>query len=206
MNESMSSDNEQEEKINLMALGNNEVGKTSFILRYIENSFHNVYLTTVGIDFQIKFITLPNKKSYKIYFYDTAGQEKFKTLSFNVVKYSDGIILIYDITNKLTFDSIPEWIESINNIKDKDFPIILVGNKCDLENKREVPTEDGENLAKKYGISFFEVSNKTGNNIQECCQDLIDKIIKRKEQFQKTDSNSKLSRSIYKNKNKKCEC
>ena len=102
MNETLNTINsvdEQEEKINLIALGNNEVGKTSFILRYVKDEFSKAYLATVGLDFKIKSITI-KKNSYKIYFYDTAGQEKFRTISFNMVKYSDGIVLMYDITNK----------------------------------------------------------------------------------------------------------
>ena len=217
MNETLNTINsvdEQEEKINLIALGNNEVGKTSFILRYVKNEFSKAYLATVGLDFKIKSITI-KKKSYKIYFYDTAGQEKFRTISFNMVKYSDGIVLMYDITNKKSFDSISQWIDSIKEIKEENFPLVLIGNKCDLEEKREVTKEEGKKIADKFGFIFYETSNKNGTNIEKACTDLIVKIIKRNDILIKSGvtassgaftRNSQLTLIKSKNNKKKCEC
>ena len=217
MNETLNTINsvdEQEEKINLIALGNNEVGKTSFILRYVKNEFSKEYLSSIGFDFQIKSITIKNK-SYKIYFYDTAGQEKFRAISFNMIKYSDGIVLMYDITNKKSFDSISQWIDSIKEIKEKIFPLVLIGNKCDLEEKREVTEEEGKKIADKFGFPFFETSNKNGTNIEKACTDLIDKIIERNEILIKSGvaaasgaftRNSQLTLIKPKNNKKKCGC
>ena len=217
MNETLNTINsvdEQEEKFNLIALGNNEVGKTSFILRYVKNEFSKEYLSSIGFDFQIKSITIKNK-SYKIYFYDTAGQEKFRAISFNMIKYSDGIVLMYDITNKKSFDSISQWIDSIKEIKEKNFPLVLIGNKCDLEEKREVTEEEGKKMADKFGFLFFETSNKNGTNIEKACTDLIDKIIERNEILIKSGvaaasgaftRNSQLTLIKPKNNKKKCGC
>ena len=205
---------EQEEKINLIALGNNEVGKTSFILRYVKNEFSKEYLSSIGFDFQIKSITIKNK-SYKIYFYDTAGQEKFRAISFNMIKYSDGIVLMYDITNKKSFASISQWINSIKEIKEDNFPLVLIGNKCDLEEKREVTKEEGKKVADKFGFLFYETSNKNGKNIEKACKDLIVKIIKRNEMLIKSGvaaasgaftRNSQLTLIKAKNNKKKCDC
>ena len=183
-NENDNDDNENkeedEERINIMALGNFAVGKTSLIIRYTECCFQPVYLFTMGIDFKIKKITLPNKKKLKIYFYDTTGQERFKSLTKNSIKIADGILLLYDITQKKSFEAISEWMKSIQEIKGDNFPIILLGNKCDLENKREITKEQGIDISNKYNISFYEISNKEGINTEEPFSDLINKILENK--------------------------
>ena len=198
----------QSEKINLLALGNAAVGKTSFILRYTEDCFREIYLTSLGMDFRTKTITLPNKKTYRIDIYDTAGQEKYRSISLNTIKYADGIILMYDITSSKSFEAIDGWLESIKMTKSENFPLILVGNKCDLEAQRIVLHEEGENLAKNYGIKFFEISNKTGININETVLELINKIIEQKEN-NKLEENDKIKLEIEKNresKKKHCDC
>jgi Ras-related protein Rab-8A len=169
-----------EEKINIILLGNTEVGKTSFILRYTEEYYQPIYLTTIGIDFKVKEATLSNNKKYKLYFYDTTGQEKYRSIAVNLIKNAEGVLLMYDVTKQSSFQSISEWMESIYNSKPKNFPIILAGNKIDLE-KREVTTEEGEKLAKDYGIPFFEISNKEGINVTEACLALANKIVEQRE-------------------------
>ena len=164
------------EKINIIVLGNSTVGKTCFILRYTENFFQPIYLTTCGIDSKFKYITLSNSKSYKAIFYDTAGQERHRAISLNQIKSSDGILLMYDVTNQKSFDAIKGWMESIREIKGNNFPITLVGNKIDLKEDRKISQIAGQNLADSYGISFFEISNKTGENVEEASLDLINKI------------------------------
>ena len=174
-----------EEKFNIIALGNSTVGKTSYILKYTDDCFQQVYLATVGIDFKVKNITLPNNKKCKLHFYDTTGEERFKSISVNTVKNADGILLMYDITNKVSFEAITGWMSSIEDIKGGNFPIVLIGNKCDLENDeeqgRKVEKEEGEQLAKEYNISFYETSNKKGINIEEPMLDLINRIIEYKD-------------------------
>ena len=174
-----------EEKLNLITLGNSAVGKTSYILKFTSNSFQQVYLTTVWIDFKSKIIIMPNKKKYNIVFYDTTGEERFRSISVNTVKNANGIVLMYDITKKKTFDDISVWMKSIKEIKDDNFPIILIGNKSDLEEQRQVKKEDGEEIAKKYNIDFYETSNKDGINIEESCMDLINKVIIYKDNLKK---------------------
>ena len=164
------------EKINILTLGNTTVGKTCFILRFTENFFQPIYLTTCGIDSKYKIITLSNSKSYKAIFYDTAGQERHRSISLNQIKSADGILLMYDVTNQDSFNAIKGWMDNIREIKGNNFPVILVGNKIDLKEERKISQLNGQNLADSYGISFYEISNKTGENVEEATLDLINKI------------------------------
>ena len=206
------------EKFNVMTLGNSAVGKTSYILRYTEKTFEEVYLTTLGIDFKTKIIKLPNNQKYRIDYYDTAGQERYKSISLNAIKNTQGVILMYDITNKKSFDAITKWMKDIIEAKGQDFPIVLLGNKCDMEQERQVTKDEGEQLAQKYNLSFFETSNKTGKNIEEAGLELINKILDIREKTRKTlkdfeiiDENNdnviKLDKNLLKQKKKqKCNC
>ena len=195
-------------KINLFTLGNSSVGKSSFILRYIKDTFKTTYLATIGIDFMIKTIKLPSGKNAKICFYDTAGQEQYKSISFNLIKGADGILLMYDISNKESFDSISGWIESIKEVKGNDFPIELIGNKCDLSDERVVQKEEGKKIADDNGFMFFETSNKNRINIDESILALVNTIIEQKKKqddmkLVKTDS-IKIKNTNMKKKKKCC--
>jgi small GTP-binding protein len=194
----MSEESDSEEAITIMILGNSQVGKTSFILRFVENTFQSTYLSTVGIDFKVKNINLGDKE-YKLILYDTAGQERYKSLAPNLIKKACGIILVYDITNKSSFDSIPEIMEKLKEEKGNIFPMVLVGNKIDLEQRREIEKEKGELLAEKNGIDFFEVSNKEGINIQEAGLAIVHKILekRRKDSIVETERSSKVSSLTY---------
>ena len=173
--------NEVIKKIKILILFNTSVGKTSFILKYANNYFQEEYLSSIGIDFIVKEIIIKDIK-YKLILYDTAGQERFKSLSLNVLKNADGVILIYDITDVKSFQSISEWIKNVKEMKRNNFPMILLGNKIDLEEQRKVKIGDGEKLALKNKIKFFEISNKTGVNINSACLFLVDKILEYNEE------------------------
>ena len=194
----MSEESDSEEAITIMILGNSQVGKTSFILRFVENTFQSTYLSTVGIDFKVKNINLGDKE-YKLILYDTAGQERYKSLAPNLIKKACGIILVYDITNKSSFDSIPEIMEKVKEEKGNNFPMVLVGNKIDLEQRREIEKEKGELLAEKNGIDFYEVSNKEGINIQEAGLAIVYKILekRRNDSIAETGRSSKVSSLTY---------
>jgi small GTP-binding protein len=199
------------ETIKIMVLGNSSVGKTSFILKYTEDIFRDLYISTIGIDNKRKIIKHSNNKEYSLIFYDTAGQEKYKSISLNIIKNADGVLLIYDITKQDTFEAIASWMENIENIKGKDFPLILIGNKLDLENIRVVSPEEGKELASKYKVDFFETSNKNGTNIENACLALVNIIINRREnnllkEFEIVkDENIKLDKkNISKSKKHRC--
>ncbi len=200
----MKNENEIEGQIiNIMILGNSNVGKTSFIIKYTENTFQEVYLSTIGIDYKVKKITI-KETPYSIFFYDTTGQERFRSLAKNAIKIADGVILIYDITDKSSFESIHDWIKSVKQEKGDNFPLILLGNKIDKEENRKVAKEKGEMLAKEYNIDFFEISNKEGIDLDEACKTFINTIIESDSYNQpKLNTSSLLSQKSEK-KNKSC--
>ena len=168
------------EKIKILTLGNSKVGKSSFIYKYTENFFQLNYLSTQGIDYLRKVVELPNGNKYSVVFCDTAGQERFRSITLNVIKKCDGILLMYDITDKISFDSIHSWMEQIKDNKGENYPIILCGNKCDLEKERVISKKEGEDLAKEYGVHFYEISNLNGQNIENTVNDLISQIREQK--------------------------
>ena len=194
---------EELNKINLITLGDMSVGKTCYILKFTEDFFQPIHLSTIGIDFKKKKVTI-NNKNYTVFFYDTTGQERFRSIALNIVKNADGILLMYDITERDSFKAISEWMNSIKQIKQKDFPIILIGNKCDLEENRIISKEEGEELAKKYNIDFFETSNKEGINIEESALKLINKTIEYKKLNE--DINSLALKRKNGNEKKRCSC
>ena len=200
---------ENERRINIMILGNSKVGKTCFILRYTDNIFQEVYLSTIGIDFKTKTETV-NNKQYKIYLYDTTGQEKYKSIALNIIKNAQGIILMYDITDRKSFESIPDWIKSVKDAKGSNFPMILLGNKLDKEDVRVIKEKEGKELADEYKIKFFETSNKTGTNIQEAGKALVNEILKinnlENRESKLSKSNTILSKKSVKLKNDSKRC
>ena len=201
-------ENEFEEKINIMTLGNTTVGKTCFILKFTENRFQETYIATIGLDFKMKTIQIKEKK-YKIFFYDTTGQERYKSIALNTIKNANGILLMYDITNEESFKSIPNWIQSVKDVKGNDFPMVLSGNKIDKKDERKISKKQGEELAANYNMEFFEISNKDGTNVEECGLALANKILEKRkkdgidiENINKSNNTTKL-RNVKNNKKDK---
>ena len=153
-------------KYKIMVLGESKVGKTSLIKRYTKDQFGGVYLTTVGMDFQDKIIEIEDKK-VRLQVWDTAGQERFRNVTKSYFQSSQGLLVVYDITDKDSFENINFWMENVKKNAPENVKLILVGNKCDLANERKVTIEDGENKARNYNIKFFESSAKDGTNVNE---------------------------------------
>ena len=201
-----------DEKIKLMILGDSSVGKSSILRKYCKNEFLDKYITTIGIDFQIKNLTINNKK-IKLQVWDTAGQERYRVVTKNYFNTSDGFIIIYDITNRETFTNINNWIEQITTIVGNNVKCVIFGNKNDLNNKRKVETDEGKELAEKFNFKFFETSAKEGNNIEEgfksITMDILDDISSVKERrnntsILKTKSGKKLNNNKEDNKKSCC--
>ena len=150
--------------LKIVILGASTVGKTSIFIRYFQKEFKTT-ITSVGVDFKPKFFKLEGEK-IKVNYIDTAGQEKFKSISQNYLKSTDGVILVFDITNKETLDLINYWEDFINKNSKPNIGKILFGNKLDLADNREVEYEEGKNLAKKLKCKYYEGSAKTGENIE----------------------------------------
>ena len=147
----------------IIFVGDAGVGKTTIISRLMDNPFNDVYEPSIGVDFMSKNIKY-HGQSIKLQIWDTAGQEKYKGLIPSYVRNSSIVFLVYDVSSKTSFENIPNWLNFIRTIENTS--LVLCGNKIDLEN-REVKKEEGEELAKKEGISFFEVSAKTDENIKD---------------------------------------
>jgi small GTP-binding protein len=192
--------------IKIGCFGESSVGKTYFAKNYIKDIKDGFDLATVGVEYFITNRILSDGKNYKIKICDTAGQERYRSLAINTIRRCDGIILMYSITNRRSFELISEWINNIYDLKDRETPIILIGNKCDLEDQRKVSREEGINTAEKYKTTYFETSAKEGINVEEAIDVLLNKIInKKKGEKEKKDNNLKLD-SKKKNKKKRFIC
>ena len=201
----MSKKKEKIDKINIITLGNSSVGKSSLIQRYVDEKFADT-LATIGFNSKYKTKILSNGEKLKVVFYDTSGQEKYNSLSYNYIKNSNGILLMYDISKKESFLKIKDWLKNIYEHKDEDFPILLLGNKCDLEEKREVTKEEGDQLANELKLIFYETSSKEDINIEKAITELIEMIYKslgKKFAGFETDQ-VKLEKSKNVKKSKKC--
>ena len=164
-----------DEKIKLMVIGETRVGKTALIKKYTKNDFGGVYLTTVGIDFQEKIINVEDK-SVKLQIWDTAGEERFRNIAKNYFHTSDGFLLVYDISCRDSFEKLNFWLEQIKLNAPENTKCIVAGNKCDLEEKREVNKNEGEDFSKENNINFFETSAKEGINVNEIFQVLANDL------------------------------
>ena len=153
--------------IRVLMIGDSAVGKTSLVIRFDEDSFSTKFITTIGVDYRDKLVTIEDAP-IKLQIWDTAGQERFRTITVSYFKGAHGIVLVYDITDRDTFESIRQWVEQIHEYADVHVNILLVGNKCDQEEQRAVATAEGDALAREYGIDFFETSARENVNVEEC--------------------------------------
>ena len=174
--ESTIEENDYDTKLKIMCIGDSTVGKTSILRRYCKNEFSDKYATTIGIDFQIKNMIINNKR-IRIQIWDTAGQERYRVIAKNYFNSSDGFVVIYDITNRNSFNNINNWISQINDIAVKTVKFVLFGNKCDLEKNRIVGENEGAEAAKTYSVPFYETSAKTGVNVNDGFEYLIHEIL-----------------------------
>ena len=152
-------------KLKLIVVGNQSTGKSSILNRFVNDTFEENYQATIGLDFQSKNITI-HDQDVRLIIYDTAGQEKFRSLIPMYIRESQIILLIYDISDRESFESIPKWIEEVKEVLNKEVVFALIGNKLDLENERKVTFEEGKKLAEKHNYVFQEVSAKTGKNFE----------------------------------------
>lgn len=152
--------------IKLLLIGDSGVGKSCCLLRFSEDSFTPSFITTIGIDFKIRTIDLDGKR-IKLQIWDTAGQERFRTITTAYYRGAMGILLVYDVTDERSFNNIQTWFQNVEQHATEGVNKILIGNKCDWEEKRVVSTERGQALANELGIPFMEVSAKANINVEE---------------------------------------
>ena len=155
-------------QIKLVIIGDTGVGKTNFIFQFTEGRFSSLHVTTVGFDYKSKIIKLPkSKRNVKLQIWDTAGQERYMAINKSLFQKVQGIILMYDLTNRDSFEHVTNWLNLIKQTVTSK-TIILVANKLDLEEeKRIVSVEEGEKIAKDNNILFFEGSGSSGQNVDK---------------------------------------
>ena len=211
MSENKEKDKEKEKEtyehtFKILLLGDSSVGKTCFLMRYIDNTFQDVYLSTIGFDFKYKIVSLNNGKKVRVQLWDTAGQERFRTIGKNYYKGAHGILLLYDVKNQKSFFNMKKWLTHIKEEAPKKVRIVIAANKIDIEpEKREVSEEEGESFAESFNLKFFECSAKEGININEAFQGLIEEINEHYEHYKKIDSQGKKLTDVD-NTNSKKKC
>ena len=165
--------------VQLLVIGDSSVGKTSLITRYTNGTFKEEYLATVGLDYYSKNEEI-NNQIIQIKLWDTAGQERFKALTQNYFRNAEGVLLAFDVTNEESFNNLKDWISSIKiNMEAKNIflPLIVVGNKIDMENDREITKEEAEKFASENKYKYFETSAKTGEGVDEAVKELINLVL-----------------------------
>ena len=161
----------------VVLIGDMKVGKTNIVSRYIKNEFNKDSISTIGVEFGSKELVIEGH-NVKVQIWDTAGQEKYKSITNAYYKGAKGAFVVYDITNKNSFDNADNWLNNLRASADKKCSIILIGNKSDLENKREVSIEQGEEKAKNSEIAFMETSALSGDNIDKAFEMMINEAYK----------------------------
>lgn len=162
----------------LLLIGDSGVGKTCILFRFSDDAFNSTFISTIGIDFKIKTIELHGKK-IKLQIWDTAGQERFQTITTSYYRGAMGIMLVYDITQSSSFGNINKWLRNIEDHATDNVAKLILGNKCDMEARRVVPTEQGEQLAKSKGLKFLETSAKANINIDKAFTMIAEDILQK---------------------------
>ena len=166
-------------KFKLIVVGDQNTGKSCILNRFANNTFQENYQATIGLDFQTKNVTIHNQ-DIRLTLYDTAGQEKFRSLIPMYIREAQIILLVYDITNKESFDSIPKWFSDILNVKNDEAVFVLIGNKIDLTNSRKISYNEGKRLANEKNIIFEELSAKNGTNFNDLFNNRIFEAVYKK--------------------------
>ena len=194
--------------IPISIIGDSQTGKTCIVSTFNGIKFNDKNISSIGVDFLVKDIEMNNGIKLKLKIWDTAGQEMYHSMALNCLKNVLGIIYIFDVTNKKSLDSINRWVNDVNEtIEAEKFPSVLVGNKIDLDDEREVTFEEGKNLADQYGFNYIETSAKTGTNINELFIELAENIYNKfKEEFPQPNNQNIVIKVEKHQKKKKKNC
>ena len=183
----------------ILLLGDSGVGKSSLLLRYTKDEFNTDMRATIGVEFGLKFIKIDNVQ-YKIQIWDTAGMERYRSITSAYYKGAKGVIIVFDLCKKSSFNNVNKWIEDFKSKADEDAEILIVGNKNDLIEQREVTEEEAKINAQKYKSAYMETSAKDNNNVENAFLTLFEEINKKIK-----ENNSEIINSIEENKNKNKE-
>ena len=173
------------------------VGKSSLMSQYIKKEFPESPLPTIAIEFATKIVKIKEGGYIKAQIWDTAGQEKYKSITSHHYRKAVGALLVYDVTRRVTFDDCIKWYNDLKNFTEKECVICIVGNKCDIivdnPKRREVSVEEGKEFARKNKTLFFESSAKNNNNVTECFEELLQQIYNTR---RKNPGNDNLTESV----------
>eukprot|EP00568_Trieres_chinensis_P007615 CAMPEP_0183295790 /NCGR_PEP_ID=MMETSP0160_2-20130417/3614_1 /TAXON_ID=2839 ORGANISM="Odontella Sinensis, Strain Grunow 1884" /NCGR_SAMPLE_ID=MMETSP0160_2 /ASSEMBLY_ACC=CAM_ASM_000250 /LENGTH=213 /DNA_ID=CAMNT_0025457323 /DNA_START=172 /DNA_END=810 /DNA_ORIENTATION=+ len=190
------SSNEYDYLFKVLLIGDSGVGKTSLLTRFADDAFTSCHLATIGVDFKIRTIDL-NGKTVKLQLWDTAGQERFRCIVKGYYRGSHGIIVVYDVTDRESFDNVKEWLLEVERYAyAQDTRIILVGNKIDLVTRRAVPTAEAEAFAKARDIMFIEASAKSAENVNQAFLSLAGTLAKARHLNEIQEKESSMERNI----------
>lgn len=190
----------------LVLIGDSGVGKSSLLLRFADDNFTDSYISTIGVDFRFRTITI-DKKTVKLQIWDTAGQERFRTITSAYYRGADGIIMVYDVTNLDSFDHVEEWLSEVDRYANDNTSKLLVGNKADKVDEKQVTEEKAQRFAEKLGISFLETSAKTATNVEAAFHTMAEELIKNRmanQSAQDDNRNAVALDDVSSNKKKKC--
>eukprot|EP00918_Siedleckia_nematoides_P101749 GHVU01222331.1.p1 GENE.GHVU01222331.1~~GHVU01222331.1.p1 ORF type:complete len:208 (+),score=19.84 GHVU01222331.1:98-721(+) len=160
--------------VKALIVGDSGVGKTALLGQFTKNSFPTSHLPTIGIDFKVKTLNMGDTKA-KLQVWDTAGQERFRSITTNYYRSAHGVIIVYDVSNQSTYDSLDYWISQVREHADK-VPIVLVGNKCDLQKERVVKQSTAEKKAEDLHLPFIETSALEEYNINEAFRAIVNAV------------------------------
>jgi len=162
--------------IKVIVAGNSGVGKSSLLQQYVDKTFTDQFIATIGVDFKIKSTMLKSGKKAKLQLWDTAGQERFRSIVASYWRGADGVLLVFDVTERASFDAVKTWAEDIDRYARPAVQKILIGNKSDMERKRVVSYEEANNLARRLGIVYFETSAKSSNGVQDAFEAISNQV------------------------------
>jgi len=161
----------------LVLLGDSNAGKSCLLLRFADDTFTESYITTIGVDFRFKTVPV-EEKTVKLQIWDTAGQERFRTITSAYYRGADGIVMVYDITDRESFNHIDDWLAEVNRYVSDGCCKMLIGNKSDLTAERQVSTEEAQKKAEENGMLFMEASAKAGSNVDVAFKTVSGELIK----------------------------
>ncbi len=172
-------DEDERIELKIITLGNSEVGKTSIINRFTSNYFDKDLINTIGIDSKTHQMKI-GEKTVNLKIWDSAGQERFRSIQKHYYNQVDGILFVYDITKEDSFKIIESWFDEVKTKAINTLCGVLIGNKSDLEDERDVSTEDGKKLADQLKLKFIECSAFTGDNVEQAFIYLVESILEKK--------------------------
>ena len=187
--------------IKLLLIGNAFVGKTLIVQKFIDNTFSKSTVSTIGVDLQSKIIDI-NGKKVKYLIWDTAGEDRMKTMTYSYYRGCHVILIVYDVTIRKSFENVTTWVECVDKFAKTNVLRILVGNKTDLEDKRVVSKDEGKKLADENGLKFYEISAKTMNGLTEMFEDVAKEYVQIYQQ--KAIKNFQLKKQKEPQTKKKC--